>query len=213
VTAHQQHSLLPFDEGSGAAAADLTGGAHGGALVGGATWATGHSGGAVSLNGRDGYVSLPPNILADVSDYTIAAWVYWNASRNSERVFSVAANVDHYMTFTARNAAGVARFAVTVNGTAGEQAIDSTAALPTGQWVHVAVTLSGTVGTLYVNGRVVGANPAMLFAPFRLGGTSENWIGRSPFAADPYFNGLVDDFRIYRGALSAAEITALMSAP
>jgi hypothetical protein len=50
----------------------------------------------------------------------------------------------------------------------------------------------------------------MVLAPFRLGSTGQNWIGRSQFANDPYFNGLVDDFRIYRGALSAMEIAALM---
>jgi hypothetical protein len=50
----------------------------------------------------------------------------------------------------------------------------------------------------------------MVLSPFRLGSTSQNWIGRSQFASDPYFNGLVDEFRIYRGALSAAQIAALM---
>jgi hypothetical protein len=39
------------------------------------------------------------------------------------------------------------------------------------------VTLSGNVGTLYVNGSVVGTNTAMQFAPFRLGSTSQNWRG------------------------------------
>jgi hypothetical protein len=29
-----------------------------------------------------------------------------------------------------------------------------------------------------------------------LGNTVTNWIGRSNFSADPYFDGLVDDFRI-----------------
>jgi hypothetical protein len=213
ITANQLQTNLAFDDGSGAGAADSSGNAHTGTLVNGATWATGQKGMAASLNGRDGYVSLPPDLVADVSDFTIAAWVYWNAARNSERVFAFGSNVDHYMMLTARSTTGVARFAMTVNGVSGEQAINSTTALPTGQWVHVAVTLSGSVATLYVNGRVVGTNTAMLFAPFRLGSTGQNWIGRSQFSADPYFNGLVDQFRVYRGALGAAEITALMAAP
>lgn len=28
--------------------------------------------------------------------------------------------------------------------------------------------------------------------------TRQNWLGRSQYPADPYFNGLMDDFRIYR---------------
>ncbi len=116
------------------------------------------------------------------------------------------------MMLTARNGSGVARFAMTLNSGDGEQVIDSTAALPTGQWVHVAVTLSGSVGTLYVNGAIAGANAAMQSAPFRLGSTSQNWVGRSQYSADPYFNGLVDEFRIYRGALSAEQVAALIAA-
>jgi hypothetical protein len=49
----------------------------------------------------------------------------------------------------------------------------------------------------------------MFHAPFRLGSTGQNWIGRSQYSADPYFNGKIDDFRIYRGALSASAVLAL----
>jgi hypothetical protein len=77
--------------------------------------------------------------------------------------------------------------------------------------VHVAVTLSGRNATLYVNGAVSGSNADMFLAPFRLGATTRNWIGRSQYP-DPYFNGKIDDFRIYRGALSATAVAALMTA-
>ena len=33
---------------------------------------------------------------------------------------------------------------------------------------------------------------------------------RSQFSSDPYFNGSLDDFRVYRRALSQKEITALV---
>lgn len=35
--------------------------------------------------------------------------------------------------------------------------------------------------------------------PTSLGGTTQNYIGKSLFP-DPYFNGLVDNFRIYKRA-------------
>jgi hypothetical protein len=212
ITTTQLHTDLAFDEGSGTGAADSSGHAHAGTLVNGATWAAGKKGNAVSLNGSDGYVSLPADLLVDVADFTIAAWVYWNAASNWARVFDLGADTDRYMMLTARNGSGVARFAMTLNSGDGEQVIDSTAALPTGQWVHVAVTLSGNVGTLYVNGAVAGTNTTMQFAPFRLGSTSQNWIGRSQYSADPYFDGLVDEFRIHRGALSAEQVAALIAA-
>ena len=42
------------------------------------------------------------------------------------------------------------------------------------------------------------------------GATSNNWFGRSEFT-DPYFNGSLDDFRVYRRALSQEEVVALMA--
>jgi hypothetical protein len=105
------------------------------------------------------------------------------------------------------------RFATSTVYGYNEQVIDGTAELPTKQWVHVAVTLSGRVGTLYVNGVAVGSNPNMDFPPFQIGNTPRNWIGRSQFATDPYLNGKVDDFRIYDGALSADEVAALAKEP
>ena len=69
-------------------------------------------------------------------------------------------------------------------------------------WSHVAVTLSGTTGTLYVNGVAVATNTAMTLHPSSLGSTTNNWIGRSQYA-DPYLNAAVDDFQIYNRALSA----------
>jgi hypothetical protein len=116
------------------------------------------------------------------------------------------------MYLTPRSGAGVIRFAITVNGNYNELAVTGSAALATGQWVHVAVTLLGQTATLYVNGAVVGTNTAMFLPPWQLGGTSQNWIGRSQYSSDPYFNGKIDEFRFYRGALGAADIAALISA-
>ncbi|QUP55678.1 hypothetical protein GO998_18130 (plasmid) [Ralstonia syzygii] len=210
ATAIQLHTDLPFDEGSGTVTADSSGNGHAGTLAGGAAWATGRRGNAVSLSGG-AYVALPSDLLTDVSDFTISAWVFWNASQTWARLFDFGSGTGHYLMLTPLGSAGAMRFAMTTNGRYGEQSIDGTGALPTGQWVHVAVTLSGTTGTLYVNGTAVNTNTAMFLAPFRLGSTAQNWLGRSQYSADPGFNGLIDDFRIHRGALTAAQIASLMN--
>ena len=211
VTAVQLQTYLAFDEGTGTSAADSSGNGNKGTLVGGATWATGKVGKAVSLDGSSGYVSLPTGIVAGLGDFTVAAWVYWNAASNWQRVFDFGTGADQYMMLTPRSGSGTARFAITLTSNGGEQVINAPSALPTGQWTHVAVTLSGNVGTLYVNGSAVGTNTAMTFTPFQLGNTGQNWIGRSQYS-DPYFNGLIDEFRIYRNALSADQVEALFTA-
>ncbi|SDP22579.1 Alginate lyase [Rhodoferax sp. OV413] len=200
---------LRFNETSGTTAADASGNGYASTLVNGPLWVVGRTDHAVSLDGVDDYVSLPDGVVADLADFSIATWVYVDAAGTWARIFDFGSGTRRSMFLTPRNGSGVVRYAIATVHAYNEQVIDGSAALPTGQWVHVAVTLSGTVGTLYVNGSVVGTNTAMMLAPFRLGSTTQNWIGRSQYP-DPYLKGRVQDFRIYRGALSAAEITALM---
>jgi len=205
------HTYLACNEGTGTVVSDASGQGHAGTLNGSAAWGTGKSGSAVALNGSTDYVSLPANLVTDLSDFTVACWVYWNASRAWERIFDFGSGTGRYMFLTPRSSSGGMRFAITVDGGHGEQAVTETAALPTAQWVHVAVTLSGENATLYVNGTAVGSNSAEFLPPWQLGGTTQNWIGRSQYSGDPYFNGKIDEFRIYRGALSAADIAALIA--
>jgi hypothetical protein len=126
------------------------------------------------------------------------------------RIFDFGSGTGTYMYLTPVNGAnGKIRFGMKLGGSS-EQIIDGLAALPTGGWHHVAVTLNGSTGTLYVDGQQVGSNTAMTIKPSDLGVTTQNWIGRSQFSGDPYLNGLVDDFRIYNQALTASQVTEVM---
>ncbi|MCE3608230.1 alginate lyase family protein [Massilia sp. P8910] len=210
ITGLAPHTRLKMDEGSGPVAADASGNGHAGTLARGATWSAGRAGGAVAFDGAGGHVSLPRNLVADLADFTVTTWVYLNAATPWSRVFDFGSGPGHYMMLTPRNNKGVLRFGITTNFPAGEQGISGNAALPVGQWVHVALTLSGSTGVLYVNGAEVGCNTALALAPFRLGPTTQNWLGRSQFPTDPGLNGNIDDFRLFHGALGAAELAALM---
>ena len=202
---------LKFDESTGTAAADSSGNGWPGTLVNGPTWVAGKTNNAVSLSGS-GYVSLPTDVVNTLSDFTISTWVNVSSTGGWQRIFDFGTGTGVYMFLTPNNGVnGKARFAIT-SGT-GEQQIDGLAALPTGTWTHVAVTLSGSTGTLYVNGTAAGTNAAMTIKPSSLGNTTQNYIGRSQFASDPYLNGLVDDFRIYNRALSAAEVSEIAAPP
>jgi hypothetical protein len=103
---------------------------------------------------------------------------------------------------------GKVRFAITTTGYAGEQNIDGQSTLAMGTWSHVAITWSGNTGILYVNGVEVGRNSAMTLKPSSLGNTTQNYLGKSQYA-DAYYNGALDDFRLYGSALSASEVGIL----
>lgn len=85
-------------------------------------------------------------------------------------------------------------------------------ALPRETWKHVALTYDADRRmTLYVDG-VAQSTAVAPWRPSDVGCRANNWIGRSLFAADPYFGGLHDDVAIYDRALSAAQVRAHVAA-
>jgi hypothetical protein len=101
----------------------------------------------------------------------------------------------------------VPKFAIR-NGGKDEQTVSGKNPLQIGAWQHVAFTLSGKSGVLYVNGEEVGRNSNLTLNPSSLGKTSQNYIGKSQFD-DPFLAGAVDDFTIFNKALSADEIKSI----
>lgn len=198
-----------FDETSGSSSADASGYGNTGTVNGGAAWTTGQTGNAVVLDGTNDYIALPAGVFVGADTITISAWVNLDTASNWTRIFDFGSGTSTYMYLSPKNGAnGKICFAIK-NNNSSEQIIDGQSALETGGWHHVAVTLNGSTGTLYVDGLGVGSNTFMTIKPSDLGASIQNWIGRSQYTSDPYLDGRVDDFRIYNQALSAGEIAAL----
>jgi alpha-L-arabinofuranosidase len=204
-------AYLPFDDASGTVATDVTGNGWSGALMNSPSWVGGYSTGAVNLSGSSQYVSLPTGVVSNLNSFSITAWVNLGSLSSWSRIFDFGTGTSAYMFMTPQSGAGTFRFAITTNGYGAEQQISSPSALPTGGWHHVAVTLSGGVGILYLDGVAVGTNSAMTLSPSILGSTTQNWIGRSQFSGDAYLAGAVDDLRIYSGALGAGELATFLT--
>ncbi|WP_086800515.1 beta-L-arabinofuranosidase domain-containing protein [Streptomyces caniscabiei] len=173
---------------------------------------TGKWGGAhENVRGSYQYVDLPAAVLGGASAITLSVWVKPTHNANWQRIFDFGNNTTRYMYLASRNGSGVPRFAITNSGAGGEQALNGTAALPLNQWSHLAVTISGTTGTLYVNGTAVAQNTSMTLNPSVLGTLANNWLGRSNYADDPVFAGAFDEFNVWSRALTTAEITSLQT--
>ncbi len=198
-----------FDEPAGTTVRDHTGNGWDGTLAGGATRVPGLDGKAVRLDGNGQYVALPAGIVWNMYDFTLAAWVRLDGDGAGQHLFDLGNGTARSMYLTPLGPTGTVRFAITSNGPNAEQRVDGTEPLPAGRWVHVAVTKSALVGTLYVDGVQVGQNPNLGVYPARLGNTPGNWIGRAQDPAAPYLTALVDDFRLYQRGLTPTEITDL----
>jgi Glycosyl hydrolase catalytic core/Concanavalin A-like lectin/glucanases superfamily/Putative Ig domain len=161
---------------------------------------------AIALDGRNNFVTLPGSITANCSDITVAAWVRWNGGGNWQRIFDLGNGTGQYLFMTPRSAAGMLRFAIKNGGA--EQALE-TSPLPIGQWNHVAVTINGNTGSLYVNGLLAATSDSITIHPSDFN-PANNYIGKSQYP-DPLFNGLIDEFLIYNYALSSAQIAGLVA--
>jgi hypothetical protein len=181
---------------------------------GGYSFAPGRPGSGNALDlayTKQGHVSLPAGLLADACEFTIATWVYINSNTNAfSRIWDFGQDATSYMFLTPiTNIDNFARFAISVSGNLHEQGIKAQMAVPTLKWTHVALVVSASGATMFFDGVSVGSDTAMTLRPADLGGTINNYIGRSQFASDPYLDGNIDEFRVYDRALSVEEIQAL----
>jgi autotransporter-associated beta strand protein len=199
----------PFNEAQGTVSTDLWN-AKTGTLTGATPgWTEGVSGTGVKLAGSS-YVVLPNGTMSTLTNFTISSWVKLDEKRTWERVFDFGSGTATYMFLTTTHNGGGVRYEIRLNnGTA--QQINAAYSVPVNVWVHVAVTLNGSTGILYINGQEAGRNTAMTINPSRLGNTTQTWIGRSQWSADPYLRGTIDDFRIHSRALNAQEISGMVN--
>src|ERR1017187_8908770 len=160
------------------------------------------------LDGATNYVTLPFPV-ANAS--TFATWVKWNGGVAWQRIFDFGNGSTRYLFLTPSNGTtGRLRFAIKPSGGT-ETFIDAPTALPVNSWCHVAVTLDGVRGKLYLNGIPVVTNSSVTVRPWQILART-NYVGDSQFAADPFFKGQIDSFRIYGRPLNDAEILQLAEA-
>ncbi len=200
-------AAYPFDEGAGTTVTDYSGmGNHG--TTAGATWsASGKFGGALSFNGTGALVTIPDAASLDLtSGMTLEAWVKATTVSSAWRDVIYKGNDRYYLEGTSSNGGRPAAGATV--GTSNLEAY-GTAALAANTWTHLAATYDGATMRLYVNGTLVSSTArtgtiATSTNPVQIGGDS--FYGQ-------YFVGLIDEVRIYDGALTATQIQTDMNTP
>lgn len=206
-----------FNESPGTSVAQDSVGTANGNLLSGAFF-TGN--GELNFPGTSGYLNLPNGLISPLTNVTMEAWLTWNSGGNWQRIFDFGNNSNGennqgtgltYFILTPRSGAGVLRFAVSTNSGGGEVGTVWTNALPTNQLTHTALAYDYVAGSamLYLNGQriAVGAAPIPLSAIIDV----NDWLGRSNWP-DPYFNGSLNEFRIYDGVLGDNEVAASFAA-
>ncbi|HEY1663011.1 MAG TPA: LamG-like jellyroll fold domain-containing protein [Verrucomicrobiae bacterium] len=193
-------SFYPFTNG----AADANGNYNGSLLNGATTPSDPIRGPVLNLSGSSQYMSLPAGIGAM---RTFSAWVKWGGGNDWQRIFDFGQNTTSYAMLTAKANSNKLRFEITPNGAGETRDLDSPNRFPTNVWTHVAVTLDGRQAVMFINGQAVAVNASVNLLPSDVMG-SANYLGRSQFSADPYFNGKMDDVEISSEILPIEGLTA-----
>lgn len=151
------------------------------------------------------YVQRADSNLLDLQgSFTIGVWVR-PRTRPTSGLMSILSKDNNYEFHLNPNG--------TINwwwqtGTNTTREFNSTTALPTGQWSHVLIRYAPGDQRIYINGSLAGqasfaGTPVANNNPLQLG-ADQNFPGR-------YFNGELDELRIYNVALSEAQIAALVA--
>ena len=206
-----------FDEGSGTTLHDMSGNGNSG-VVSNASWsAAGRFGGALQFNGApNSFVTVPDSASLHLTNgMTLEAWVEpstlnspdlnWCAAVSKENRVSSSNDVS-YALYAAGGTNTPPTTQILVGGN--DQGPQGGSQLTLNSWAFLAATYDGATLRIYVNGALVGSQSlagtiGVTSDPFRIGG---DWSGEM-------FTGLIDNVRIYNGALTAAQIQSDMTTP
>ena len=188
-----------FDEGSGNIVVDSSGNANDGTIHG-ASYVEGIYGSGLNFDGVNDYISVV-GPSGTFNELTLEAWIKVDQRVNAEKIIDFGIN----------NAGSGRRFTLQVNGV--DIVIDTTSYArwdtTSIEWMHVVGTWKGNnFVRIYVNGNLKAENTKKPeINSISILSSDPHIIGRR-INAENYFNGIIDEVRIYNRALSSIEIEA-----
>jgi hypothetical protein len=215
---------MQFDD-SAALGSDSSGNSNNASLANGPQYASGGiTGGALDLRGRPAYLrwngeANPVEDLLD-GDFTFSLWINTTQTFGVDGALAfqgagiIYADISGTPTGPESDATPLALAAGRLTGLAGNDSLGdlrSTSIVNTGQWVHVAVRRSvGSTVSLFVNGVLESSAPTSNFVDL----SAADWLTLGGNTLDGrYYDGLIDEFQGYEGALTDDQIVFLFNNP
>lgn len=163
----------------------------------------------LELDGDGDYVELPSHIFADLDEATVEGWVRWDHLGFFPQFFGFGSG-------RAWQAIGLNNYHSTptisffiYNAQHQLHVVQVQDFLQTGRWYHFAAVTGPGGMKLYANGVLIGENGYEgSFAS--VGNSQENYLGRPQWEENEYFQGALDEVRVWSVARTAAQIRTFM---
>ncbi len=166
----------------------------------------GQTNGAYNFNGNGNYIQYTTNLLRK-REYTMSAWVLANSiPSGTQYIISQGETSTNTFQGLAMTSSGWVMQSYTSNGV---YSVSSSTGFAANQWIHLTAVCSYQSLRLYVNGNLVSTAFNSSFIPFKISDIGR--IGANSSSLGNYFNGKIDDVRLYKGALNDDEVFALFS--
>ncbi len=162
-------------------------------------------GGSYQFNGSSAYFNTETTncINPGAADFTFAAWIKPDTVADQHILFWYGGTNQIWCRTNGDDVQA------NIKGTGlSETTVTAADVLTVGEWTHVAYTRVGTVHTLYING--VAKATATSSGVHDVSGYDGLTIGRARTTYYRYFDGYVDEFKVFNYALSAEELNALV---
>lgn len=203
-----------LDETAGVTAADSSGKGMHGTLAGGMSFQTdsihGNLGNALVFDGVDDYVDLPDGFGEFDNGFTVTLWARPTAAKNYARFIELGNGDYANNIYLSREGTGSGLRFKAYGSDGSDGAVIAANAIELDKWQFFAATIdtSGSV-ILYKNGQAIQTGASTW--PWGVMRT-ENYLGRSSWSSDDYYQGAMDEVRVFDYALTAAEIEAVFTA-
>jgi PKD repeat protein len=197
-----------FEDASGTAVADASGKGNNGTINGAVSISTGHSGKALKFNGSSNWITVNDSASLDLATgMTLEAWVYPLSQSNGGNtiILKEAPGAEVYALYSEEDV----NLPVSYINNGSYRNVTGPNRLPANTWTHLVATYDGSYQRLYVNGVQVAQKAQsgqiqQSSGVLRIGGNSV-W--------GEYFDGYIDEVRIYNRALTATEVSNNMKTP
>ena len=172
---------------------------------------SGKFGNAGEFNGSSSAIRLPDNSLNSLTSYTVSAWINSVSDQNNQAIVNNwgYANGNAERGWQIRKMTGNVIMVSNYNGGA-TQTFNSTGSVSLNTWTNVTVTNTQSQVKIYINGTLDSTHSTGGFSP-NASYPMRPHIGAYQYSAATYgfFDGSIDQVRIFNKALTSTEVTTL----